>query len=128
MSRVHRHAVEQTSRELDFALQLARAVVVQARSVALSRREVNGREIRPHEGPCRRPRGRAEGLDGYSSEQCCDEEAHRDMSRLYSVTSMACGVQRCWVARLAALVAANDRSHRLRNRFSSNKATFARQI
>ena len=59
MSRVHRHAVEQTSRELDFALQLARAVVVQSRRVeALRGREVDGREIRSHEGPRRRARRR----------------------------------------------------------------------
>ena len=57
MSRVHRHAVEQTSRELDFALQLARAVVVQSRRVeALRGREVDGRELASHEGPRRRAR------------------------------------------------------------------------
>ena len=57
MSRVHRHAVEQTSRELDFALLLARAVVVQSRGVdALRRREVDGQEIRPHEVSRRRAR------------------------------------------------------------------------
>ena len=70
MSRVHRHAVEQTSRrwracqrglrELDFALLLARAVVVQSRRVALRRREVDGREIASHEGSRRRARWRAE--------------------------------------------------------------------
>ena len=60
MSQFHRHAVEQTSRELDFALLLTGAVVVQSRRVEALRREVNGREIRPHEGPRRRARRRTE--------------------------------------------------------------------
>ena len=47
-------------RELDFALQLARPVVVQSRRVALRRREVDGREIASHEGSRRRARWRAE--------------------------------------------------------------------
>ena len=48
-------------RELDFALLLARAVVVQSCGVdALRGREVDGREIASHEGSRRRARWRAE--------------------------------------------------------------------
>ena len=107
-----------------FLRPLAGAVAVQSRRVeAVRRREKSMGE----KSVCTRGRvvaARAsERVDGYSSEQCCDEEAHHDMSRLYSVVWLAASAR--WVE-LAALVAAmTDRS--LRNH-SAAINSFARQI
>ena len=63
---------------------LTGAVVVQSRGIEAfrRRREVDGREVRPREGPRRLARRRTERLDGYSSEQCCGEEAHCEIGLL----------------------------------------------